>query len=184
MIGISATNNVLSVLADGRVTNLTAITVDPSNTLNLAGGVIVSGATNISGSGSITGGGVIQGWGTARAVDVDCSCSNGGLLALSNSVAPLVVANAKLHLVGGSTLQLGLGTNMFPMSCSNATLGASTLNLTDSGGAGLSNSYTLFTYGGTLTVFGGALTVGQELPGQRVCRGRQNQPYGVVHKTR
>ncbi len=97
--------------------------------------------------------------------------SNGGVLQINDSM--LETYNATF--LSGSILAVALGTNSSPIVVSNNLALASTLNVTEA--AGFTNAtYTLFTYGGTLTY--GGLTIGR-LPSNTACTVSTNTPGRV-----
>ena len=123
-----------------------------------SGGTTVSNGTllvnNTVGSGTGTGavavvsGATLGGTGTIRG---PVTIASGGILSPGNGVGTLTVTN--LVLSGGAVMQYELGTSSDrTVVSSNLTLGG-TLNITDAGGFGAS-TYTLFTYGKTLTYNG------------------------------
>ena len=137
------------------VSNGAAFTVGNATnaaTLNLQGGThtFINGL-NISSNATLSGVGTVLGAATVNA---------GGTLAPGNSVGTLTISN-NLVVNNAAVLQYELGTNSDrTVVSSNLTL-AGTLNITDAGGF-TNGTYTLFTYGGTLTTNGsaGILTIG------------------------
>jgi polygalacturonase len=120
------------------------LVVSNSGTLlvnNTTGSGTGVGAVTVVNGAILGGGGIIGGPVTVN-----------GILAPGNSPGTLTVSN-NLIVNGSAVLQYELGTNSDQTVVSgNLTLGG-TLNITDSGGF-TNNTYTLFTYGGTLTYNG------------------------------
>ena len=140
------------------VTKIGSGTFTLTGTNTYSGGTIVSNGTllvnNSAGSGTGTGmvtvvsGATLSGSGViAGPVTVN------GTLAPGNSPGTLTISN-NLVLNGGAVLQyeLGVVSDRTVMS-GNLTLGG-TLNVTDSSGGFTNGTYTLLTYGGTLTTNG------------------------------
>ncbi|MGA2138334.1 MAG: glycosyl hydrolase family 28 protein [Verrucomicrobiia bacterium] len=116
---------------------------------NTAGSGTGTAPITVTPTGTLGGTGVIGG-----PVTVD------GTLAPGNSPGTLTISN-NLVVNSDGTLQYELGTSSdLTMVSGNLTLGG-TLNIADAGGF-TTNTYTLFTYGGTLTTNGspGILTIG------------------------
>jgi fibronectin-binding autotransporter adhesin len=116
--------------------------------INSAGNGTGSGPVSINPGGTLGGNGVIGG---------QVSFAAGATLAPgSNGSGTLTITN-DLGLNNASVLQFQLGTNSDQVSVTgDFTLGG-TLNISDAGGFG-PGTYTLFTYGGTLSI--GTLTIG------------------------
>jgi autotransporter-associated beta strand protein len=138
-----------------------SLTLTGNNTFS--GGMTVNGGSliiNSAGTGtgsspvSINSGGTLGGNGT---VGGQVSFAAGATLAPgSNGSGTLTITN-DLGLNNASVLQFQLGTNPSQVAVTgNLTLGG-TLNIGNSGGFG-PGTYTLFTYGGTLSI--GTLTMG------------------------
>jgi len=119
--------------------------------INSAGNGTGSGPVSINPGGTLGGNGVIGG---------QVSFAAGATLAPgSNGSGTLTITN-DLGLNNASVLQFQLGTNSDQVSVTgDLTLGG-TLNISDAGGFG-PGTYTLFTYGGTLSI--GTLTIGATL---------------------
>ncbi len=135
----------LAVVGAGLITNTPLITV--------AGGATFDVSGRTGGSMTLMTGQTLSGNGTVRGTLV---FAGGSTLSPGSSVGTLTVAN-DLVLSNAATLQYDLGTNSDLVSVAGNLTLAGTLNLTDAGGFGV-GSYTLFTYGGTLTVNG--VTIG------------------------
>ena len=163
-VGGINTNSVFNgVISDGGAAPTTLIFNGPGS-LALAGNNTFSGNTtvnagalyvnNISGSGtgsgtvSVNSGGTLGGNGT---IGGQVSLAAGATLAPgSNGSGTLAITN-DLGLNNASILQFQLGTNSDQVAVTgDLTLGG-TLNISDAGGFG-PGTYTLFTYGGALSV--------------------------------
>jgi PKD repeat protein len=149
--GGAATGNVLTVGVGGVVTNISHLTITPSNTLNMGGG-IVNALTECDGT--------VQGFGTVRN-DVTVT----GFLIPFNSLGTLAFSN-KLTLTSAATTTVQLGTNSNAMVVRGILTLGGTLNITDGGGFA-AGTYTLFTYKSTLTSSG--LTIGTTPNGGFTC---------------
>jgi fibronectin-binding autotransporter adhesin len=121
--------------------------------------IVLSGAT-------LGGNGVIGG-----PVTVD------GTLAPGSSPGTLTISN-NLVVNAGAALQYELGTNSDLTAVSGNLSLDGTLNIADAGGF-ITNTYTLFTYVGTLTDNGGDSTSGRRLHRQR--NGRDRASHSDVH---
>jgi rhamnogalacturonan endolyase len=121
------------------ISNGTLLVNNAGGTGTGTGAVIVAGGGTLGGSGTIAG-----------AVTISGTLSPGA------SVGTLTIGN-NLGFNGGAVLAYELGTVSDLTSVSGNLILGGTLNVVDSGGFG-SGSYTLFTYGGTLTYNG--VTVG------------------------
>ena len=132
-----------------------ALTLTGSNTFS--GGTTVSNGTllvnNTTGSGTGTGAVTVASAGTLGGTGVIAGpVTVNGTLAPGSSVGTLTVSN-NLVVNAGAVLAYELGaTSDKTVVSSNLTLGG-TLNVSDAGGFG-AGTYTLFTYGGTLTYNG------------------------------
>jgi PKD repeat protein len=144
------TGNVLTVGAGGSVTNVSHLTIFAGNTLNILGGLYGGKFSLVDDTvGTITCSGTVQGFGTIIA---RTWFNPGGLFSPANSLGQLVFSN-DLGLVSGAMTTIQLGTNFnTTVVSSNLTLDG-ILNITNSGGL-TNGTYTLFTYGGSLTTNG------------------------------
>ncbi|MGD0649969.1 MAG: autotransporter-associated beta strand repeat-containing protein [Verrucomicrobiia bacterium] len=149
----------LGATPDGGLTKLGVGTLTLTGTNDYTGGTTVSNGmllvNNTAGSGTGTGavtvvsGATLGGSGTIRG---PVTIASGGALAPGASVGTLTISN-NLVVNNGAVLQYALGsTSDLTIVSSNLTLGG-TLNVSDAGGFGI-GTYTLFTYGKTLTYNG------------------------------
>jgi autotransporter-associated beta strand protein len=139
-----STGNVLSVATGSAVVNINTALVSAANTLDLCGGLLRASVV-VSNFGTIRGFGTIVG---------DTIVASGAVLSVSNSLGPLTFSNS-LVLDGNAITKVRLGTNFHSTAvASNLTLDG-TLDCVDGGGF-TNATYTLFTYGGTLTTNGTA----------------------------
>jgi autotransporter-associated beta strand protein len=153
------------VIAEQNASAITAIEKIGSGTWTLTGNNTFSGGLTVSGgtlqvnnsSGSATGTNQLF---VAEGATLSGSGSIGGLTVFDDNAIlapgnPLTINN-ELDLSDSDTLQFGLGTNSNQVVVSGDLNLGGQLNLTDNGGFG-TGTYTLFTYGGALTL--GNLTV-------------------------
>jgi PKD repeat protein len=137
-----ATGNVLTVGTGGVVSNISHLTIMPTNTLNMAGGLL-NGMTACFGT--------LQGFGT-MVNNVTVS----GFFNPFNSLGAMTFSN-QLTLGNTATTTVQLGTNFNPTVVSGSLTLDGTLDITDGGGF-TNGTYTLFTYSSTLIDNG--LTIG------------------------
>ncbi|HUI05409.1 MAG TPA: PKD domain-containing protein [Verrucomicrobiae bacterium] len=148
--GTSSHSNLMVIGANSTVVNVSTAIVTSINWLNLNGGLLQVSAL-VSNFGTIAGYGTIVG---------NTIIASGAVLCVSNSVGALIFSN-NLTLASNATTKVRLGTAFHSATvASNLTLNG-TLNITNSPGFTF-GSYTLFTYGGSLTTNGtpATLTVG------------------------
>ncbi len=171
----------------GATPHSVAITKVGSGTLTLSDNNSYSGGTTVSngtlvvntsaGSGTGTGAVIVVSGGTLGGGGiVGGPVTVNGTLMPGNDVVTLSISN-NLVINSGAVLQYALGTNSNRIVVrGNLTLDG-TLNITDAGGF-TSGTYTLFSYGSTLTTNGNAniLTIGTTpVPEFGLCRGHQFQ---------
>jgi autotransporter-associated beta strand protein len=142
------------------------------------GGTLVSGGTlvvnNASGSGTglgdvtVAGGATLGGNGT---ISGSAALLDGATLAPGNGTGTLTIGN-ELDLSDLTGLQFGLGTASDKVVVSGNLVLGGLLNVTNTGGFGV-GTYTLFTYGGTLTM--GNISVASA-PAGFVCAISTNTP--------
>jgi PKD repeat protein len=161
----AATGNVLTVGVGGIVTNASHLYITASNTLNMAGGVVVTTADCY---------GTLQGFGT---VGNNATIENGAVLSPFNSFGALVFSK-KLALSSASTTTVQLGTNYNATVVQGALTLNGTLNVTDGGGFG-DGTYTLFTYDSTLIYSN--LTIGAVPSGGYTCTLDTTSTTGAVN---
>lgn len=138
------------------ISNLTiGGTVNATNTL-----LMNEGGTNVPlevlNSMTVSNAGLLQITNSFLKVDGDV----GGLFTLLGSMRVLSGANVQLNkaiISSGAVLQFALGTNSHPVAVTSDLTQGGTLNIIDGGGF-TNMTYTLFTYGGTLSGLG--LTLG------------------------
>jgi len=122
---------------------------------NTSGSATGTNQVFVASGAKLSGGGIIAG---LTAFD------DGAILAPGNGAGTLTISN-ELDLSDQTALQFGLGTNSDQVVVAgDFTLGG-LLNITDTGGFGV-GTYTLFTYGGALTM--GSLTIASA-PAGFVC---------------
>lgn len=178
-VGGINTNSIFDgVISDGAAA-ATALVFNGPGSLTLAGdntfsgGVTANAGTlfvnNLSGSGTgsgvvtINNGATLGGVGTIGGV---VTVSGGGTLSPGDSNPGTLAINNDLSLNNASVSQFALGTNSDQVMVSgDLTLGG-TLNFSNAGGFG-PGTYTLFTYGGALSV--GTVTIGN-VPSACNCR--------------
>ncbi len=102
----------------------------------------VTGAVTVASGATLGGNGLIRG---------SVTIQSGGVLAPGDGVGTLTISNLALN--AGAVLQYELGTNSDSVIVSSNLTLAGTLQVADAGGFG-AGSYTLFTYGRTLTYSG------------------------------
>jgi len=165
-----ATGNVLTVEAPSAFTNFSWLLVRSNNILNLLGGSIGGsfGTSMVASTGNMTNYGTVAGYGT---MVCPLNIDSNALLSTSNSLGSLTCLG-NVSVLSNSVVQVAVGTNVvnaltnsgctFPtVVASNLQIRVGTLNITSLGGLGLTNVYTLFTYGSNLTYDAeGFLTVG------------------------
>ena len=144
----------------GDTPHTVALTKIGSGTFTLSGANTYSGGTTVSNGTLLVNNTAGSGTGTGAVTVVSGATLGGsgviggpvtvnGTLAPGNSIGTLAISNS-LVVNGGAALQYALGTNSdLTVVSGNLTLGG-TLNVTDAGGF-TNTTYTLFSYGGTLT---------------------------------
>jgi autotransporter-associated beta strand protein len=150
------------------ISGIGAVTLAGSGTVTLTGNNTYNGGTTISmgtllvnnstGSGVGSGAVVVAGGGTLGGDGViggPVTINSGGILAPGNPVGTLTVSN-NFTASSGAILNYTLGTNSDLTVVSGNLNLSGTLNVTNGSGFA-SGTYTLFTYGGTLTL--GSLTI-------------------------
>jgi autotransporter-associated beta strand protein len=170
VVGGINTNSVFNgVISDGGAA-ATALVFNGPGSLALAGNNTFSGGTTVNGgslyinsqAGSGTGSGPVSvnpgaTLGGTGVIGGQVSLAAGATLAPGGNGAGTLTINNDLGLNNASVLQFELGTNSDQVSVTgDLTLGG-TLNVSNAGGFG-PGTYTLFTYGGTLSV--GTLAIG------------------------
>jgi len=176
--GVISGSGSLTVSGSGTVTLTALNTYNGPSTVN-AGTLLINGTNSGTGPVTVSGTGKLAGKGTIAGI---VTVNSGGILAPGNPQGILTVLS-NLVVNSGAALNYDVGNSSdLVVVGGNLTL-SGTLNITDSGGLGNTNSYTLFTYGGSLVVSG--LTLGTVPPG-KACQidtstpGQVNLLVGVI----
>ncbi len=134
-------NGILALSGSALITGSSTITVASGATLDVSGrtggGMTIVNGQTLRGSGTVTG---------------NLTLANGAALAPGNSVGTLTFAN-NLAVGDTATLQYELGTSSDLTVVGGNLILDGILNISDAGGFA-NGTYTLFTYGGTLTYNG------------------------------
>jgi len=151
VVGSISGPGTLALSGSGTVT-LAALNSYSGNTTVGAGTLLVTG-TNGPSAVAVNSGGKLGGSGTIGAA---VTVNSGGTLAPGNLVGTLTITS-NLTVNPGAILSFDLGTNSDRVAVTGNLNLSGTLNLNNAGGLG-NGTYTLFTYGGSLTLSG--LTLG------------------------
>jgi hypothetical protein len=134
------------------ITNATtkAVSIDQADTLDFASELTISNLT-VTASGSSTNTLNLTNMNAGARIPLNVlnglTIGSGAKLEIDNSM----LQTYNCMITNGSTLVFALGNNSSPVVVSNNLTLGGTLHVTDSGGFTNASSYTLFTYGGTLT---------------------------------
>jgi rhamnogalacturonan endolyase len=155
-------NNSSSNLVSGAVSGAGSLTVLGGGTVNLTGSNTYSGGTSVSnatlqvnntqGSGTGSGGVTVLSTGTlagSGTVGGPVAIRSGGVFAPGNSTGTLTI-NGDFTADNGASLNFALGTISDEAVVSGNLMLNGTLNIANAGGLG-NGTYTLFTYGGSLS---------------------------------
>jgi autotransporter-associated beta strand protein len=144
--GTTISNGTLQVAGAGLITNTASIDIASGATLDVSGRT--GGSMTLVSGQTLKGGGTVQG---------NLILAGGSVLSPGGSSVGTLTFLNDLVVSNAAVLQYDLGTNSDLTAVnSNLTLGG-TLNIGNAGGFGV-GTYTLFTYGGTLTYNG--VTIG------------------------
>ncbi|HUJ11385.1 MAG TPA: autotransporter-associated beta strand repeat-containing protein [Verrucomicrobiae bacterium] len=141
--GTTINGGVLAVAGDGIISNTASVTLGTGTMLDISGHT--GGGLNLASNETLRGFGSIKG---------NLAVDNGAALApgTNSALATLTFSN-NLALSANSILTYRLGTSSDGIAVGGNLVLGGILNFSDSGGF-TNNTYTLFTYGGTLTTNG------------------------------